>query len=188
MNKPRAAHLVAAKNVLKYLKGTINQKLVYCKSAKPLSLHGYSDSDYAGSEDRRSTSGYCFKLCPESALVSWKTKKQDVIALSSCEAEFISLTYAIQEGKFLRQLYADMLKIDRSNFDLFIDNQGAIQLSQNPIHRQRSKHIDVKYKFIRHEIQSGIVVPRYIPTNLNVSDMFTKPVNKAKLDSFNVSG
>ena len=188
MNNPRSAHLVAAKNVLKYLKGTINQELVYHKSSKSLSLHGYCDSDYAGSEDRRSYSGYCFKLSPESALISWKTKKQNVVALSSCEAEFMSLTFAIQEGKFLRQLYSDMLNIDKSNFVLYVDNQGAIKLSQNPIHQQRSKHIDVKYFFIRNEIHSGIVIPRYIPTSQNISDMFTKPLSKAKITSFNITG
>ena len=188
MNAPRMAHLNAAKNVLKYLKGTINAELVYRKSDKPLILHGFCDSDFAGSEDRRSVTGYCFKLNSESALISWKTKKQSVVALSSCEAEFMSITFAVQEGKFLRQLFADMLQCNRYDFQLFIDNQGALKLSQNPIHHQRSKHIDVKYMYVRQEIASGVVKPIYIPSNRNLSDVFTKPVSKAKLLSFNLNG
>ena len=188
MTKPTKAHLSVAKNVLKYLKGTIYHKLIYRKCSEDLYLTGFSDSDWAGSEDHRSTSGYAFKLSRDSALVSWKTKKQSTVALSSTEAEYQAVTYAIQEGKFLRQLFADIMNADLSSFDLFIDNQGAINLCKNPIHQQRSKHIDVKYHFIRSEVRAGNVIPRYIPTNENIADLFTKPCSKVKLSSLNING
>ena len=188
MNKPTKAHLNYAKDVLRYLKRTVNYDLVFRKSAHSFHLFGYCDSDWGGSEDRRSISGYCYKLCPDSALISWKSKKQTVFSLSSCEAEYTALTYAIQEGKFLRQLFSDMENRNVENFDLFVDNQGALKLANNPVHQQRSKHIDIKYHFIRNDVQNGIVRLIYVPTNSNIADMFTKCVSKIKLDKFNFRG
>ena len=96
----------------------------------------------------------------------------------------MSLTYAMQEANFLRQLFADMKCHSRESVILFADNQGAIALANNPVQHQRSKHIDIKYHFIRDEIMSGIVDLRYIPSEENVSDIFTKPVSKNKLTKF----
>ena len=127
-------------------------------------------------------------MATNSALISWKTKKQSLVALSTCEAEFISITFEIKEGKFLRQLLADMINEECSSFNLHIDNQGAIKLAQNPLHHQRSKHVEVKYFYIRQEIDSGIVNPLYIPSEENISDIFTKPLTKAQLRRFNISG
>ena len=188
MDKPTKAHLSYAKDVLRYLKGTISQKLTFHASKEPLNLIGYTDSDYAGSDDRKSSSGYCFKLSDESGLISWKTKKQDVVALSSCEAEYIALSYAVQEGKFLQQVAADMQHKPLSEFDLFCDNQGALKLAGNQIHQQRSKHIDVKYHFVRSEVEKGNVRLDYVPTSANIADMFTKPLPRIKMNMFNYSG
>ena len=188
MDKPTKAHLGYAKDVLRYLKGTINHALVYRKTKGSLSLLGFCDSDYAGSDDRKSTSGYCYKLCPESALVSWKTKKQSVVALSSTEAEYISMAHGMQHGKFLRQLFADISNSQASQFDLYVDNQGAIKLAQNPVHHQRSKHIDVKFHFLRSEIQFGTAKIHYVQSAHNIADMFTKALSRVKFDNFNYSG
>ena len=188
MDKPTKAHLALAKDVLRYLKGTIDQELIFYKSKNIVQLIGYCDSDYAGSDDRKSTSGYCFKLNEESALISWKTKKQKIVCLSSCEAEYVAMTHSIQEGKFLCKLLSDMQNTNLSKFSLFVDNQGAMKLAYNPINQQRSKHIDVKYHFIRSEIQCGAVELKYVQSCFNLGDMFTKALSRTKLDKFNFSG
>jgi len=186
LSKPVKAHWVTVKHVLRYLKGTIDYELCYRKSEDGLNLVGYSDADWASSiEDRRSTTGYCFSLSKTGPLISWKSRKQPTVALSSCEAEYIALAAAIQEILHLTQLLND---IDReSRFDpvtLFEDNQGTIALAKNPINRQRSKHIDIRYHFIRNEISSGKVVLQYCPTQDMVADIMTKPATKIKLEKF----
>ena len=131
-------------------------------------------------------SGYCFKLCDSGSLISWKCKKQSTVALSTCEAEYIALTYAVQEANFLGQLLSDMLCVDVKAVHLYVDNQGAIELTKNLVYHQRTKHIDIKYHFISSKVDEKSIILHYIPTVENVADMFTKPVSKAKLRSFNV--
>ena len=123
MSKPTKAHLNAAKQVLRYLKGTIHYGITYCKSSKPLQLTGFSDSDWGSSEDRKSISGYCFSLYEHGPLISWKSKKQQTVALSSCEAEYMAFTYAIQEAKFLKQLLSEFLNIKECSVSIGVDNQ-----------------------------------------------------------------
>lgn len=180
---PTKAHLAMGKHVLRYLKGTIGHCLRFEKCDK-LQLEGYCDADWGSSiEDRRSISGFAFQLSRKGPLISWKSKKQQCVALSTCEAEYIALTAAVQEAKFLRQLYHDMYGL-QDNVCIHVDNQGAIALAKNPVHHQRSKHIDIRYHFVRSEIQSGIVNLEYVPTELNVADVFTKPVSRVRIDGF----
>jgi len=183
--KPTSAHLQLSKLVLKYLRGTITHFLEFSKSSNGLGLLGFTDSDWGGSKDR-SISGFCYKLSENSALVSWKSKKQNTVALSSCEAEYIATSFAVQEAIFLQQLLRDMTGLDKVPVHLKIDNQGAIELSKNPVHRQRSKHIDIKYHHVREHVQNGNVVLHYVPSADNIADMFTKPVSKEKLSKFAV--
>ena len=121
-------------------------------------------------------------LCNESSLISWKSKTQTIVALSTCEAEYVALATATQEAKFLRQLLSDLICFPCKSVCMYVDNQGAIALANNPIHHQRSKHIDVKYHYVRLEIQNRVLELAYIPTDNNVADVFTKPVTRAKLD------
>ena len=188
MSAPTKAHLNIARNVLKYLKGTIDKCLKFSKVNSPLGIFGYCDSDWAGDSDRKSISGYCFKLSVNGPLISWKSKKQNVVALSSCEAEYNSLTFAIMEGKFLSQLFSDMYNVERDIFHLYVDNKAAINLANNPVYHQRTKHVDVKMHFCRHEIKSKNVALVYVNTADNCSDIFTKPVSKAKLEMFSLFG
>jgi hypothetical protein len=186
MSKPTEANLIAAKHVLRYLKGTIEQRLRFRKSESTLKLTGFCDSDWGGDVcDRRSISGYGFQLLDEGPLVSWRSRKQPTVALSTCEAEYMALTDAVQEAKFLKQLCVD-LNIVQVSYSVLVngDNQGAINLAKNPMYHKRSKHIDVKYHFIRSEVRTGSIVLAYIPTDENVADIFTKPVSKVKLDKF----
>ena len=179
MHSPTNTHMNMAKNVLKYLKGTMNYCLTFKKSNE-ITLLGYSDSDWGSSSDRKSISGYCFKMCDDGPLISWRSKKQPIVSLSSCEAEYVAMTSAIQEAKFLKMLMLDM------NFDhvqpvkLFADNQGAIALAKNPVHHQRTKHIDIRYHFIREEINNKSVDVQFISTHGNLADVFTKAISKNK--------
>ena len=184
---PTKAHLAMGKHVLKYLKGTIDCGLKFEKADK-LELQGFCDSDWGSSvEDRKSVTGFGFQLCDKGPLISWKSKKQQCVALSSCEAEYIAVTVAAQEAKFLKQLYHDMVGSQNDTcVCIHVDNQGAIALAKNPVKHQRSKHIDIRYHFIRDEIQNGTIRLEYVPTELNVADVFTKPVSRVRFNSFGI--
>ena len=184
MVNPTFAHLQLAKHVLRYIKGTLSKGLTFVKSTNGSSIWGCCDSDWGGSLDRHSISGDCYMLNDTGPAVSWKCSKQRIIALSSCEAEYVALTVAIQEAKFLRQLLADIQGCKISGVRLYADNQGAIALAKNPVHHQRTKHIDIKYHFIRFAIQEGVIDLQYIPTGDNIADQFTKPLSWIKLTDF----
>ena len=182
--RPRNQHLNICKSVLRYLRGTTNLGLTFVKTKSQIKLLCFCDSDWGGScGDRKSISGYCYRLSDESSLVSWRSRRQQTVALSTCEAEYMAMSHDIQEGKFIRQLLFDlhgkMLRID-----LFADNQGAINLAKNPVSHKRSKHIDIRYHFIRSEVNDGNVILNYIPSNENVADLFTKPSTKVSLLKF----
>ena len=185
MSSPTEAHLNLCRDVMRYLKKTHDYCLKFVKSKGGLNLTGYCDADWGSSLGRKSISGYCFMLNDSGALISWRSCKQRSVALSTCEAEYIALTEAVKEAKFLRQLFADMTGNDQQNVVIHDDNQGAIKLAYNPVFHQRSKHIDIRYHFIRDEIQNGIDLV-YVPSEKNVADIFTKPLSKFKFDSFPV--
>ena len=93
----------------------------------------------------------------------------------------MAITSAVQEGKFIRQLIADIQNTAPDAINLFVDNKGAIDLANNPVNNQRSKHIDIRHHFIRSEVKDNVVILNYIPSQDNISDLFTKPVSKATL-------
>ena len=147
---------------------------------------GYSDADWASStDDRRSITGYCFSLTKTGPLISWKSRKQRTVALSSCEAEYKALAATVQEGLHLAQLLNDVDETcQHETVKIFGNKQGAIALAKNPINHQRSKHIDVRYHFIRTEVSSGRVVIEFCPMTEMVADLMTKPATKSKLTVF----
>ena len=108
--------------------------------------------------------------------------EKSLVTLSSYEAEYVALATATQEAKFRRQLLADLMCLPCKNVYMYVDNQGAIALANNPVHRKRPKHIDVKYHYVRLEIQNGAVGLTYVLTDNNVADAFTKPVTRVRLD------
>ena len=130
LSNPLETHWVAAKHVLRYLKATAHYDLCYTKHKDGLKLVGYSDADWASSNDRRSTSGYGFALHEQGPLISWKSRKQPTVALSSCEAEYIALAAAVQESLYLSQLIIDLGVCSQSESVLiYEDNQGTIALA-----------------------------------------------------------
>ena len=148
--EPTEEHWNTVKHVFRYLKGTAEQGLCF-KRCEPenLGLRVYSDADWASeTTDRRSMTGYCVSLSDQSSLISWKTRKQPTVALSTCEAEYMSLASAIQECIYLEQLLEGIDKYQYAQTKVYEDNQGTIALAKNPVNRQRCKHID---HFILHQ-------------------------------------
>ena len=185
LSNPRTGDLIAAKHVLRYLKGTVDYELCFKKSDADLQLTAYSDSDWASClEDRRSTTGYCCTLTEGGPLISWKSRKQPTVAISTCEAEYVALANTAQECLYLTQLLNGMYKKVHQSMKVSVDNQGAIALSKNPVNRQRSKHIDIKYHFVREMYVKGMIDIVYCPTQDMVADILTKPPTKCKLDNF----
>ena len=170
-----AEHMVAAKRVLRYLQGTKNIGIVYQGRADTtdVSLVGYSDSDWGGDKDtRRSTTGYLFML--DTGVVSWSSKLQPTVALSSAEAEYMAACAAVQEAIHLRQFLEDLGFPQVGATVIFEDNQGCIALSDNPVFHKRSKHIDIRYHFIRERAASGEIKLRYVATEHQLADLLTK--------------
>ena len=150
-----------------------------------MTLEGFTDASWANSVDRKSISGYCFRMSERSSLISWKTKKQGVVALSRCESEYIALAFAVQEATFLQQLIREISNFSGS-VHMNVDNMGTIDLSKNPVHHQRSKHIDTRFHFVRFKIADGSVQLQYVPSKENIADIFTKPCSGQALRVFAV--
>lgn len=176
MENPTEMHLLAAKRILRYLQGTRDLGLFYQKGEK--GLFGFTDSDYAGDQDdRRSTSGYVFML--GTAAVSWSSKKQPIVTLSTTEAEFIAATACACQAIWLRRILEELQVKQVTATIIFCDNNSAIKLSKNPVLHGRSKHIDVKYYFLRDLSQDGTIELVYCRTEDQVADIQTKPLKVA---------
>ena len=170
--KPTKQHWMAVKRIFRYLKGTIDYGLFYSKDGSDECV-GYSDSDWAGDlNDRKSTSGYLFQI--SGAAISWRSKKQTCVALSTAEAEYIALASASQEAMWLRQLTTDLKSKPTGAIVIFEDNQSAICIAKNPQFHGRSKHIAIKYHFIREQVHNNTVTLKYCSTNNMIADMLTK--------------
>ena len=183
---PTQADWMIITHVLRYIKGTLNQKLTFRKSQNgPLQLLGHSDSDWASSkDDRKSITGYCFTLNPAGPIIAWKSRKQPTVALSSCEAEYMALTNATQEAMFLLYLTRDFGQKSRLPIMIMGDNQGSLDMVRNDISNDRSKHIDIKHHYIRDKHREGLIDTKHVSTNNNIADLFTKPATKLKLVAF----
>jgi hypothetical protein len=144
-------HWIAAKHVLRYIRGTINYGLRYTASSD-IHRHGFIDSDWAGSaEDRKSTSGMCFSL--GSALISWGSRKHKSVALNTVEAECIATCEACTEAIWLRKIISDLFDQVPDSTIIHCHNQSCIRLSEHPVFHERSKHIEIKYYFIRDKVR-----------------------------------
>ena len=169
-------HWAAIKRVMRYLKGTINFGILYTKQESK-DFVAYSDADWAGDfDDRKSTSGYLFQI--SGGAVSWRSKKQSSVALSTAEAEYIALASTAQEAVWLRQLTTELGGGSTKATTIFEDNQAAISMSKNPQFHGRAKHISIKYQFIREQVSDGTVTLKYCPTQNMVADMLTKGLHR----------
>uniref|UniRef100_A0AAV1TWC1 Polyprotein n=1 Tax=Peronospora matthiolae TaxID=2874970 RepID=A0AAV1TWC1_9STRA len=175
MENPQQEHWTAVKRIFRYLQGTKSHGLRFQPSDK-IDFRGYSDADWAGDHaDRKSTSGYTFMLM--GAPVSWGSKKQSSVSLSTSEAEYIALSLAIQEGKWVHRLLCEILAAaNEPGPDLVIreDNQSCIKMTKNPVNHGHAKHIDIKYHHIRDEVKRGEVQLEYCETSVMMADNMTK--------------
>ena len=172
---PADKHWKAAKNILRYLKGT-KHKGVFYKQEAEYKLHAFCDSDHGSEEDRKSVSGYV--IYAQGAPIIWKSKKQPIIALSTCEAEYIALSEVVKELLWVSMTLKE-LNIKRSGpMKVYIDNQAAKKVAENAVNHERSKHIDIRYRFLRQVVASGQVQLYYVDTKENVSDLLTKATSR----------
>ena len=177
-SKPTETHLTAVKRIFRYLKGTMDLGLRYKRAGGP--VLGYSDADWAGDHDNRhSTTGNLFML--SNGAISWLSKRQSVVALSTSEAEYVALNMAAQEATWLQKLLGE-LKIPSKPITLFEDNQGAIALAKNPVAHSRTKHIDIRFHFVREAQENGVIDIQYCPTEEMAADVLTKPIPKGQFE------
>jgi hypothetical protein len=165
----------ALKRILRYLKGTLDFKLIY-EANKEIPLVGYTDADWAGDHsDRKSTSGFIMQVY--GCTVSWCSNKQQCVSLSSAEAEYIALSKGIAEGCWIKSLLNE-IGLQCKQILMLEDNQSAICVSKNPEHHKRLKHIDLRYHYIRDNVRKGVVDVTYIPSREQLGDICTKGLNK----------
>lgn len=172
MHAPGPAHFEAVYRILKYLKGTPSKGLLF-KPQGHLQIEAYTDADWARSiVDQRSTSGYCSFVGGN--LVTWRSKKQNVVAKSSAEAEFRAVAHGICEIMWIRRLLEELKATKSSPMKLYCDNKAAISIAHNPVLHDRTKHVEIDKHFIKEKIDNGLVHMEHIPTGEQVADVFTK--------------
>jgi hypothetical protein len=190
-SNPTREHWTAVKRIMRYLRQHPNIPLVFTgRSAGNMGqclLDAYCDADWAGDHaDRKSTSGVLVKFNGDP--IVWQSKKQGAVALSTAEAEYYAITTAAQELKWIKQLLKEVLPHHASKSankqnpvcTIYSDNRSAIQISSNNANHGRSKHIDIKYHFVRDDIVNNEYKLEWISSNDNPADMFTKPLGPIK--------
>jgi hypothetical protein len=179
IGSPSDVHFEAVKRILRYLKGTLGVGLPICKSPDCSFLVAYSDADWAGCLDtRRSTTGYCIFLGPN--LISWSPKKQPTVSRSSTEAKYRALAYAYADTLWIQGLLTELHCPLTRPVLLNCDNLSATYLAANPIFHARTKHIAIDYHFVRERVASSNHKVQFIPSHLQLADVFTKglPVDR----------
>ncbi|KAJ4723526.1 Retrovirus-related Pol polyprotein from transposon TNT 1-94 [Melia azedarach] len=176
METPTTTHLKAAKRILHYLKGTKKFGLFYSCSDN-FELVGYSDSDWAGdTDDRKSTTGFVFFM--GDTAFTWLSKKQPIVTLSICEAEYVAVTSCVCHAIWLRNLLKELRWSQEKPTKIYVDNKSAMALAKNPVFHDRSKHIDMRYHYIRECITRNDVHMEYVKSRDQIADIFTKPLKQ----------
>lgn len=179
-SKPGIDHWEAVKRIFRYLKGTRELWLAYGGDEKD--LLGYADADGSMAEDRHAISGYAFIL--HGGTVSWSAKRQEIVSLSTTESEYVAATHAAKEALWLRSLLCQLFSTELEPTTLFSDNQSAIALTKDHQYHARTKHIDIRFHFIRWIVENGSLRLIYCPTNDMVADVFTKALPSPKVKHF----
>ena len=172
MHDPRSSHMDVVIRILRYLKGCPGEGLLYSCQGN-LHVECYTDADWAGSlDDQRSTSGYCTFVGGN--LVSWRSKKQTVVARSAAEAEFRSMVHGVCEVLWLHILLTEMGLFKDSPLMLYCDNKAAIDIANNPGQHDRTKHVEIDRHFIKEKLDRGIICMPYVSSSSQIADMLTK--------------
>ncbi|KAG7554412.1 Integrase catalytic core [Arabidopsis suecica] len=182
MQSPRESHGAAMKQCLRYVKGTTTLGLAYERSTSKIpKLVGYSDSSHnVDQDDGKSTTGHVFYLGESSSPITWCSQKQDTVALSSCEAEFMAGTEAARQAIWLQDLLEEVTGVTCKEALILIDNKSAIALTKNPVFHGRSKHIHTRYHFIRECVEDGLVKVEHVPGEEQKADILTKALGRIK--------
>ena len=175
MHDPRERHLQAVNRIIRYLKASLGKRLLF-KKRENLSKKVYTDVDYVGSiVNRRSTTGYCMLLGGN--LVTWRSKKQNVVARSSAKVEFRAMTHRVCELLWTKIILDDLKIKYEVAMGLACDNKSAISIAHNSVQHDRTKHIEIDRQFIKEKLDNGLIVTEYIPSKLQLADMFTKGIS-----------
>ena len=174
MSKYNTEHWKAAKHLLRYIRGTTDLCLTFNKENSNRIARGYADADWGGDLDtRRLTTGYIFKVY--GGVVAWKRCRQNTVALSTTEAEIMASSEATRQAIWLRQLLSDLQLPLEQPLPILNDNNGAIALSKNPVNHDKSKHIDMRHKFVREKVEEdNTVTLSHVPSAENMGDLLTK--------------
>ncbi|KAK2417316.1 putative mitochondrial protein [Trifolium repens] len=176
---PKVSHLTQVKRILKYVNGTSDYGIMYshCESS---TLYGYCDADWAGSaDDRKSTSGGCFFLGAN--LISWFSKKQNCVALSTAEAEYVAAGSCCSQLVWMKQMLKEY-DVEQNALTLYCDNMSAINISKNPVQHSKTKHIDIRHHYIRDLVESKIIVLEHVGTKEQIADIFTKALDAVQFE------
>ncbi|XP_070025690.1 secreted RxLR effector protein 161-like [Nicotiana sylvestris] len=174
-SNPKESHLKAAKRILRYLKGTQNLVLYY-PSGDSFNLIGYADADYEGYlVDKKRTSRMAHFL--GSCLISWGTRKQNLVALSTTEAEYVAATSCCAQLLWIKQQLEDFGVLTES-VPLLYDNTSDLNMAKNPVQHKRTKHIDVRHHFLRDNVEKGLICMKLCNTKDQIECIFTKALGR----------
>jgi hypothetical protein len=172
--EPKVSHINQVKRILKYVNGTSDYGMLYTHGSEFV-LSGYCDVDLAGSvDDRKSTSGGCFFL--GNNLISWFSKKQNCVSLSTAEAEYIAAGSSCSQLVWMKQMLTEY-NVTQDIMTLYYDNLSAINISKDPIQHRRTKHIDIHHHFIRELVEEKIIALKHVTTEMQLDDIFTKALD-----------
>ena len=184
MSKTGEKHWQSIKGILRYIKGILSHCLEFVSTkGNKVDLSAYADADWAGDRaTRKSTSDYAFiigNLC-----ITWRSKHQSIIALSSIEAEYVPHSHATQKAVWLRELLKNIGFKQTEPTKLYEDNQCAIGLSKNLKPNSRTKHIEIKFHYARKAVEDNIVDVQYCPTEQMIADIFTESLARVEFEKF----
>lgn len=180
LEAPRVSHWEAVTRILRYLKRAPGLGILYRPNGH-LKVEGFTDADWAGSpSDRRSTTGYCTFFGGN--LVSWKSKKQTVVARSSAEAEYRAMAHTATELTWLQHFLQEIGFSAPTPIPLFCDNQAALHIASNPVFHERTKHIEVDCHFVRDKILNGDISTAFVKSGDQLADVFTKALCRNQLE------
>ncbi|KAD5318046.1 hypothetical protein E3N88_17992 [Mikania micrantha] len=178
MQAPRFTHQQAVKHILRYIKGSINLGIHYPRGGEGTSM-GYSDSSYsADQEDGKGTTGVVFYF--NNRPITWLSQKQPTVALSSCEAEFMAATSAACQAIWLKGLIAEIIGKEEAQVVIKVDNKSAIALMKNPVFHGRSKHINIRFHYIRECVEKEQIKVEHVSGEEQCADILTKALPKVR--------
>ena len=182
VEQPRNIDMNELKRVIRYLKGTRELKLkLNDKRNNNEKLIAFSDANWAEDRtDRKSTSGHYCNL--NGGTISWFSRKQNIIALSSCEAEYVALAETCKEVTWIREILKSFGITTSEATLVYTDNQSCIAMVENKKQSNKTKHIDIKYHYVKEEVERKQVILKYVPTEHNVADLMTKPLGRIKTE------